>query len=244
MTRVLVLGGTTEANAMAQALVSAGIPAIYSYAGRTERPLAQPMETRVGGFGGVAGLRAYLTTQAISHVIDATHPFAAGMSRNAVAACTDVPLIALQRAPWRAVAGDHWTDVPDIDGAVAALPAAPARVFLAIGRQNLAGFAGLAHDYLLRLVDAPVDLPLTGARVVIDTGPFTFDSDRRLLIDHDIQIVVSKNSGGDGARAKLDAARELGLRVIMIDRPAVPDRCCVDSVSEVLRWIHDTNRGV
>lgn len=234
---------------MAQALADAQIPAVFSYAGRTEHPVAQPLPTRVGGFGGVEGLVAYLRAQTITHVIDATHPFAAQMSANAVAACTatGTPLIALERAPWVAVQGDRWTIVPDIAAAVAALPEAPSRVFLAIGRQHLEAFAARPrHHYLLRLVDQPTGaLPLPNATIIVARGPFDADADRQLLEDHRVHIVVAKNAGGDAARAKIDAARALGLRVIMIDRPPIPDRQRAETVTDVMHWLgHRADLGV
>lgn len=196
----------------------------------------------MGGFGGIDGLAAFLQTERISHVIDATHPFAAQMSRNAVAACaaTAVPLIALERDPWSAGDGDHWTHVPDLFTAVAALGDAPRRVFLAIGRQTLAAFAGAPqHHYLLRLVDPPSEpLPLPRAEAVIARGPFDVAGDRALLQGHRIDIIVAKNAGGAGAEAKLVAARELGLPVVLIDRPWVPDRHVARSVDEVMTWLH------
>lgn len=226
---------------MARALADAGVDAVYSYAGRTEAPVAQPLPVRMGGFGGVAGLSAYLQTEQISHVIDATHPFAAQMSRNAVEACAaaGVPLIALERPPWQAGPGDDWTHVPDLAGAVAALGNVPRRVFLAIGRQNLDAFAGVPqHHYLLRLVDPPTEaLPLPKAEAVIARGPFTVDGDRALLRTHRIEVIVAKNAGGAGAEAKLVAARELGLPVVLIDRPALPERRIARSVPEVMTWL-------
>jgi precorrin-6A/cobalt-precorrin-6A reductase len=241
MPRVLVLGGTTEASALARALAAVGVDAIFSYAGRTESPAVQPVPTRIGGFGGVAGLRAYLQDQAITQVIDATHPFAAGMSGNAVAACgaLAIPLLAIERPPWHAGSGDRWTHVADIAAAVAALPEVPARVFLAIGRQSLDPFAARPeHHYLLRFVDRPEGLPLADAEAVIARGPFTIAGDTALLKTHRITHVVAKNAGGDGARAKLDAARALGLPVILIDRPIIPPRLTVDSVDKAMRWVH------
>src|SRR5690606_10797848 len=153
--RVLLLGGTTEAAAMARALAGAGVEALYSYAGRTSSPRPQPLPLRIGGFGGADGLAALLREGGFTHVIDATHPFAATVSRNAVAACaaTGVPLLALERPAWAQAAGDDWTLVPDLAAAAAALPEAPANVFLAIGRQNLDIFAALPHRWLLRFVD-------------------------------------------------------------------------------------------
>jgi precorrin-6A/cobalt-precorrin-6A reductase len=246
--RVLLLGGTTEASAMARRLAEAGVRAVFSYAGRTAAPVAQPLPMRVGGFGGVAGLVAYLRDNAITHVIDATHPFAAQMSAHAVEACaqTGAALMAFERAPWAAQPGDQWHHVADVAGAVAALPDAPARVFLAIGRQNIAGFAAAdRHSYLLRLVDPPEQsLPHT---VVIARGPFTVEGDLALMRDHAITHVVAKNAGGTGASAKLAAARALRLPVIMIERPHVPARPVCDSAEAVMDWLHaggPAERGV
>lgn len=240
MTRILLLGGTTEANLMAQAIAKAGRAGVYSYAGRTEAPMGQPIHMRVGGFGGVEGLRAYLKAEGISHVIDATHPFAAQMSSNAVAACgTEVPLIALERAPWVAGDGDRWTNVPDIDAAVVALAGPPRRVFLAIGRQHIDAFAAQPqHQYLLRLVDEPTGpLPLQ-AKVVVARGPFDVAGDTALMQEHRIEVVVAKNAGGKGAVAKIAAARALRVPVVMIDRPVLPPRRVVHSVSAVMAWVN------
>ena len=249
MPRLLLLGGTTEASLLAQALATANVDAVFSYAGRTQAPLPQPLPTRVGGFGGAAGLQAWLMEQGITHVVDATHPFAAQISANAVTACagTGIRLIALERPGWVQQAGDDWRLVPDIEAAVSALPEAPARVFLAIGRQALAPFAQRPHNYyLLRLVDAVPDLPLPQATVVLARGPFTAESDRALMQTHGITHVVAKNAGGSGAAAKLDAARALGLPVILIERPTLPPRACVGSVAEVMAWlaVHRADLGV
>ncbi|GAA6158527.1 cobalt-precorrin-6A reductase [Ruegeria sp. HU-ET01832] len=240
MTHLLILGGTTEANALAKTVAELGIPATYSYAGRVGNPRPQPLPVRVGGFGGVAGLAAYMRDHTVTHVIDATHPFAAQMSANAVAAChqSGVPLAALTRPAWVEKDGDHWQHVPDIDGAVAALSGAPQRVFLAVGRMHLQEFATQPqHRYLLRLVDEPGTLPSPNCDVVVSRGPFTLADDQALMQRHKIQLVVSKNAGGLGARAKLDAARALGLPVLMIDRPALPQRVELSSVAQVLDWL-------
>lgn len=227
---------------MAQALAEAHVAAVYSYAGRTEAPMGQPIHMRVGGFGGVEGLRGYLEAEGISHVIDATHPFAAQMSGNAVAACgaLGVSLIALERAPWVAGEGDRWVHVADIPAAVAALAGPAKRVFLAIGRQHLEPFAGQPqHRYLLRLVDAPVRaLPLPLADVVVARGPFDVTGDTALMRDHGIEFVVAKNAGGKGAVAKIAAARALGLPVVMIDRPVLPARRVVGTVGDVMAWLN------
>lgn len=203
--------------------------------------MAQPLPTRIGGFGGAKGLATWLRAEGITHVVDATHPFAVQMSRNAAAACaaTGMPLAALERPAWVPGPDDRWTCVPDIAAAVAALPEAPARVFLAIGRQGLAPFAAKPqHHYLLRLVDPPADpLPLPDAQAVIARGPFDLAGDLALLAAHRITHVVAKNAGGTGARAKLDAARALGLPVVLIDRPEPPSRRSFAAPQDVLDWI-------
>ena len=240
--RVLLLGGTTEAGHIALALAEAGVAGTFSYAGRTAMPVAQPLPMRMGGFGSIDGLVEYLQRGQITHVIDATHPFAVQISRNAVEACiqTAIPLIAYERAHWVAVAGDDWHHVSHTDAAVAVLPSEPARIFLAIGKQHLNPFAAQPqHFYLLRLVDAPAaTVPFPEAEVVLARGPFTVEGDLELLRSRRITHVVAKNAGGEAAKAKLDAARILGLPVIMIDRPLLPERWTATSVREIMCWLH------
>lgn len=245
--RALVLGGTADASLLAAEIARAGIDAVYSYGGRTRAPAGQPLPTRIGGFGGVSGLADYIRRETITHVIDATHPFAAEMSRNAVAACAEAgtPLIALERAPWSKRPGDTWIEVADVDAAVAALPEAPTNVFLAIGRQHIAPFAAKPqHAYTLRFVDPP-EAPLPfAADVIVSRGPFTLDSELEMLRTRGIDWIVARNSGGGGARAKIDAARRLGLPVIMISRPQLPERRRVESVDEIMQWLgHATRLG-
>lgn len=248
--RLLILAGTIEATALARAVAERGIAATMSYAGRVAQPLRQPLPQRVGGFGGVAGLADHLRTQGITHVVDATHPFAAQMSRNAVEACATagVPLIALTRPPWMAQSGDRWIRVPDIAGAVEALDRPPARVMLAIGRMHLDAFSvHPQHVYLLRLIDPPtVPPPFPHAEVVVDRGPFDTATDLALMRHHGIEMVVSKNAGGTGAQAKIAAAHSLGLPVVMIDRPTLPPRSEVHDPAAVLDWLDHagTDRGV
>jgi len=231
------------------AVAEAGLRGIVSFAGRVERPKRQPLPQRIGGFGGVDGLRDYLAAHQITHVVDATHPFAAQMSRNAQMACAEagVPLIALTRAPWVAQPGDSWTHVPDIAGAVAALDRPASRIMLAVGRMHLNDFApNPQHFYLLRLVDPPQSPPpFPDHHVLVSRGPFTAADDRALMETHGIDLIVSKNAGGTGAYAKIEAARTLGLPVIMIDRPAIPDRAEAYSVGEVMAWLgHCADLGV
>lgn len=222
-------------------MANAGLSGTVSFAGRVRRPVRQPLPQRVGGFGGPAGLARYLRDHAVTHLIDATHPFAAQMSHNVVQAAemTGTPLIALTRAPWQAGPEDRWTHVPDIAGAVAALDSPPERILLAVGRMHLAEFApNPQHFYLLRLIDAPDGpLPFPDHKVVLDRGPFSTSGDLGLMRRHGITRVVSKNSGGTGAQAKLLAAQSLGIPVVMIDRPALPPRRETHDLANVLDWL-------
>lgn len=247
---LLVLGGTADATALGRELHARGVAAVMSLAGRVERPKRQPIPYRIGGFGGAEGLAAFLRAEGITHVVDATHPFAAQMSRNAVAACaaTNVPLVALNRPEWRETRGDNWDHAADIGAAVRALGGPARRVMLAVGRMHLSDFApNPQHFYLLRLVDPPATPPpFPEAHVVVSRGPFTEAGDAALMRAHGIDLVVSKNSGGTGAHAKIAAARGLGLPVLMIDRPAMPDREEREDVAGVLDWLGHagTDRGV
>jgi len=248
-TSLLILGGTSEASDLARAVADRDIRAVFSYAGRVISPRAQPLPTRTGGFGGVAGLVRYLRETPISHVIDATHPFAAGMSHNAAQACaiTGVGLAALSRPEWRPVPGDQWQDVADIDAAVMALDGPRKRVFLALGRLHLSAFAARPqHRYLLRLVDPPKTAPLPDCRVIVARGPFDVAHDTGLMRRHHTQVLICKNSGGTAAVSKLHAARALGVPVLMIARPALPKRREFSTPAQVLDWlVHGrTERGV
>ncbi len=202
------------------------VAGVASLAGRTSGPLALALPTRVGGFGGVEGLMRYLRDERITDVIDATHPFAARMSSNAREACAalGLPLIVYARPPWRAVPGDHWIEAVDDAAAPQALGPAPRRVFLTIGRQGVADFcAAPQHDYLLRVIEAPEagDLP-PRCEVIAARGPFTYEDEVALMREKRIDVVVSKNSGGTLTYAKIAAARDLSLPVVMIRRPRAP----------------------
>ncbi|THU02020.1 cobalt-precorrin-6A reductase [Lampropedia puyangensis] len=241
MIRILLLGGTSGANQLAVLLHAAQWDAVYSYAGVTRSPRLQPLPTRVGGFGGVEGLAQYIRDQGIGCVLDATHPFAERMSRHAIAACaqTGTPLVALQRAAWQAQAGDRWHSVPDMAAAVAALPAEPQRIFLGIGRKALAEFsAAPQHHYVLRVIDSPdAAWPLPDTTCVVARGPFSLQAERSFLQAHGITWVVSKNAGAEASYAKLEAARALGLPVVMVQRPPLPARQEYASVEEVMAWL-------
>lgn len=252
---VLLLGGTTEANALADRFATARqFNAVLSLAGRTAAPRASPVPVRIGGFGGVEGLVDYLRDSKTDIVIDATHPFAAQMSRHAVAACAEagVPLIAVERPPWQARQGDTWHNVASIADGVAALGMAPRRVFCAIGRLFLdALLVAPHHHYIVRLIDAPVDpIALPHLTTVTARGPFTLDADLALLRDHAIDVVFTKNSGGGATYSKIAAARELGLPIVMVERPALPRRATVATAeaawAALMRLAHGAaaDRGV
>ncbi len=240
--RVLVLGGTTEASALAARLAErSDIDAILSLAGRTTNPRPSPVPSRSGGFGGAGGLAHWLTKHRTEAVVDATHPFAAIMSRNAADACfrLGLPLLGLRRPPWQPEPGDHWIEVATIADAVPALGQAPRHVFLTIGRLELAPFAAAPqHFYLVRSIE-PIGDALPAARVkpLLARGPFDEAAERALLASEQIDIVVTKNSGGPATYAKIAAARALGLPVVVVARPEKPAVAEVANVAAALNWI-------
>lgn len=224
--RILILGGTTEARQLAGKL-AARASVTLSLAGRTESPVAQGVPVRTGGFGGADGLAAYLRDTRTDLLIDATHPYAARISANAAQAAhvAGVPILALRRPGWEPVEGDRWTQVDNVGDAVHALGPAPRRAFLALGRQEVAAFeAAPQHHYLIRSVD-PVEpkLAVPDAHYLLARGPFREAEERALLEEHRIDIVVSKNSGGAATYGKIAAARALGIKVVMVRRPTLPD---------------------
>jgi precorrin-6A/cobalt-precorrin-6A reductase len=195
----------------------------------------------VGGFGGTAGLAAYLRDEGVDVLVDATHPFAAVMRWHAAeaAASTGVPRVRVERPPWVAVEGDRWVRVPDLAGAAAAVTAGGhRRVLLTTGRTELAPFAGCAGVHLVvRSIEPPDPQPLPDAEVVLDRGPFTVAGERALMVDRGIDAVVTKDSGGSATAAKLVAARSLGLPVVVVDRPPSPDGPQVATAAEALAWV-------
>jgi precorrin-6A/cobalt-precorrin-6A reductase len=252
--RILILGGTTEARQLAGRLAGRdGLTVTLSLAGRTAAPAAQPVPVRTGGFGGAEGLADHLRDGRIDALIDATHPYAAVISANAAAAAmrAGVALLALRRPGWTPAAGDRWTEVDRMADAVPELGDAPRRVFLALGRKEIAPFeATPQHRYLVRSVD-PVDPPLAVPHAIYLTarGPFLEAGERALLEAHGIEVVVAKNSGGAATYGKIAAARALGLRVVMLRRPPPPEVAAVETVDEVVDWLDHapglaTARGV
>ncbi len=242
MARVLILGGTAESRLLARRLAErSGLDITLSLAGRTASPAAQPVPVRIGGFGGAAGLADYLMERRIDILIDATHAYAGVISANAAAAArqTGVSLIALRRPPWSAVPGDRWIEVGGVADAVRAVGATERRVFVALGRNELAPFvAAPQHFYLIRSVD-PVDPPLALPHVTYITGrgPFAEADDRALMMEHRIDAVIAKNSGGDATYGKIAAARTLGIDVIMLRRPPAIAAPAVDTVNDLVAWL-------
>jgi precorrin-6A/cobalt-precorrin-6A reductase len=240
--RVLILGGTTEARRLAGRLsIRRDLDVTLSLAGRTSNPVPHPVPLRVGGFGGAEGLADHLKAEGVDRLIDATHPYAAVMSENASrgAQIADVPLLALRRPAWTAVAGDRWTEVADTPAAAQTLGAVPRSVFLALGRNEIAAFeAAPQHRYLVRSVD-PVEPPLAVPHAVYlqARGPFSEADDRALIAAHAIDVVVSKNSGGTAAYGKIAAARALGIEVILLRRPALPEVLAVTSIDDAVAWL-------
>ncbi|WP_225823929.1 cobalt-precorrin-6A reductase [Streptomyces naphthomycinicus] len=239
---VLILGGTTEARGLAELLHGTpGLKLTSSLAGRVAGPRLPPGETRVGGFGGAAGLAAWLREHRADAVVDATHPFAARISFNAAqaAAAAQVPLLVLRRPGWVPVEGDRWHEVTSLEEAARSLPALGRRVFLTTGRMGLAAFAGLDDLwFLVRSVDAPEPAHPSRMEVLLDRGPFTLDGERELLRRHRIDVVVTKDSGGAATAPKLTAAREAGLPVVVVRRPPVPEGVpVVPDPGSGARWI-------
>jgi precorrin-6A/cobalt-precorrin-6A reductase len=237
---ILVLGGTAEARELAARLVADDVPVVSSLAGRVARPRLPAGEVRVGGFGGAAALAAWLGDNGVRAVVDATHPFALRIAESAAQACASagLPLLRLERPGWTAQPGDRWTWVEDLTGAAHAIPALGRRVFLTTGRQGLDAFAHLSETwFLIRCVDPPaVALPARHA-LVLDRGPYTAAGEGVLFDRHAVDLLVTKDSGGDLTRAKLDSARARGVPVVVVRRPARPAARHVTTVNDALEWV-------
>lgn len=248
--RVLVLGGTTEASALCRILATTwpSCHAVLSLAGATSQPHLPDITTRIGGFGGVEGLCNWLRHNAINAVVDATHPFAAQMSRHAALACAEehIPLLRLERAGWSATPQDQWLMVPSITDAACALAhdsrwnTTRQSVFLTTGRKETRPFlAAPSHHYLFRSIEQPdtADLP-PHTQVIRARGPFDLSAELHLMQEHKVSVLVTKNSGGTATYAKLEAARLLGIPVIMIARPPPQDTPCAPTATAALAWLH------
>jgi precorrin-6A/cobalt-precorrin-6A reductase len=222
---VLILGGTGEARRLAAELLEAGFEPLTSLAGVTTAPALAAGETRSGGFGGAEGLAAFLQAERFAAVVDASHPFAARISRHAAIAADSaaVPLLRLAREPWLARAGDLWIPVPDAAAAAAALPPG-ARAFVTIGRKEIAAFFDRADVFgLARMIEAPACPVPENWILLLQRPPFSVDAEAKLIASHSVSHLVTKNAGGHETEAKLTAARQAGIPVIMVERPLKPD---------------------
>jgi precorrin-6A/cobalt-precorrin-6A reductase len=244
---ILILGGTAEARELAAALDARDVAVTSSLAGRVARPRLPAGEVRIGGFGGPEKLAAWLREHSVAAVVDATHPFAERISASAARACpaAGVPLLRLERPGWSERPGDDWHWVDTLPEAAALIPRLGSRALLSTGRQGLAAFAELHDAWLLvRCVDPP-EAPLPPHHeLLLDRGPYTLDGELSLIDRHRLDLVVTKDSGGEHTVAKLDAARERGLPVVVVRRPprsaGVPTVTCV---ADALAWVQRTHAG-
>jgi precorrin-6A/cobalt-precorrin-6A reductase len=244
--RILILGGTGEARELAAELVAAGVDVLSSLAGRVRQPRLPDGPVRVGGFGGAGGLAEFLHAERITAVIDATHPFAGAITANAAraAAQAGVPLLVLRRPEW--ATAPAWQPFADIRAAAAAVRAWPGEsVFLTTGRRDLGVFAADdRHLFLVRAVDPPDGPAPPRMTLVLDRGPYTVQGESALMRGHDVELLVTKNSGGPMTAAKLQAARDLGVQVFMVQRPPLPPRSlAVTTVAEAVRWVSRGSAG-
>jgi len=238
--KILLLGGTGEARSLAAAFaVEPGVHVVSSLAGRITDARLPVGEVRQGGFGGTEGLAAWMRDNSVDAVVDATHPFAATMTEHAVEAAreVDVPLLILRRPGWTSAPGDEWHWADTASEAAGLLPALGSRVFLTIGRQGLSAFARIGVWALARCVEPPEPAP-TWCELILDRGPYDVDGELELMRQHQIDVLVTKDSGGAQTAAKLIAARELGVPVVVIRRPPLPAGVeTVESVDRVVEWV-------
>jgi precorrin-6A/cobalt-precorrin-6A reductase len=238
--RVLILGGTAEARELAGTLHKAGVHVISSLAGRVARPTLPSGGVRIGGFGGPRGLTQWLDAEGIDAVVDATHPFAQRISASAAEACKQagLALVRLERPGWSERLGDRWHWVCDLHDAAALIPALGSRAFLTTGRQGLAAFAELRDTWcLVRCVDPPGPPLPPRHELLLDRGPYTLARELALIDRHRIDLIVTKDSGGEHTSAKLAAARARGLPVIVVRRPWRPEVQTVATVDGALSWL-------
>lgn len=246
---LLLLGGTSEAADLARALAEAfrtRLSVTYSIAGRVSPRNAPPGRLRVGGFAGPEGLAAFLRSDGVDMLIDATHPFAARMSRNAHLACevTGTPRLILRRPPWMPQPGDRWTEVDDLAEAARLLPDLGRRAFVTLGALDLTPLlAAMDMTWVLRALDRPAaPPPLPGCRVILGRGPFDAEAEEALMRAEEVDVLLTKASGGAGTEAKLTAARRLGLPVVMLRRPPQEPGETVETVADALAWVRRYGR--
>ncbi|MBX9931992.1 MAG: cobalt-precorrin-6A reductase [Methylobacterium sp.] len=239
--RILILGGTSEASALVAGLTNCSHDVTLSLAGRTAVPKAEPVRTRIGGFGGVEGLAAWLRENRTDLLIDATHPFAARICVNAAdaAQAVGIPILAIRRPPWPRQPGDRWTEVDSVAACVSALGEAPRRVFVTIGRLELAAFtAAPQHDFVVRTIEPVGDvMPVPRLTTIAARGPFQQADEVRFIREAGIEVLVTKNSGGEATYGKIAAARALELPVVIVRQPRKPDVAQVQDAAEALDWL-------
>ena len=247
---LLILGGTGDALRLARAAEDKwdeNLRVVYSLAGATRNPAQAGSEVRIGGFGGDSGLARYLRDEKVDYLIDATHPFSVQISRHAAlaAAATATRRCTLARPPWQAEGGDRWHEAADMTAAAALVPELGKRVFLGVGARSLEYFSRLSDIwFLVRLIAAPeTPIPISQAELVIDRGPFDAVSERRLFEQHRIDLVVTRASGGEATRGKIDAARAFGLPVVMVRRPDPPPGESADGINAALDWLAKEMKG-
>jgi precorrin-6A/cobalt-precorrin-6A reductase len=234
--RILVLGGTAEARALAAALIKAGHGVVTSLAGVTQNPMLPEGALRVGGFGGEPGLHDYLLSGNFDVLVDAAHPFAVRISRNACNAAlrAGIPLLRLGREPWARTPGDRWMEVAGVEGAVAALPPG-ARIMLTIGRKDIGPFVAREDlSGVARMIEAPAMALASRWKLLLARPPFSLEGEKSLFERERITHLVTKNAGGEMTEAKLLAARELQIAVVMIARPRKPAAQTCATVEELV----------
>ncbi|KQP61203.1 MULTISPECIES: cobalt-precorrin-6A reductase [unclassified Methylobacterium] len=239
--RILILGGTGEASALVAGLAGTVHAVTLSLAGRTTAPRVEPVRTRVGGFGGAEGLAAWLRAEATDLLVDATHPFAARIGVNAAVAAQSVgiKILAVRRPPWPRRPGDLWTEVASVADCVAALGPVPRRVFVTVGRLELPVFAAAPqHDYVVRTIEPVGDaLPVPRLTTIAARGPFAQADEARFMREAAIEVLVTKNSGGEATYGKVAAARALAVPVVIVRQPEKPEVARVADAAQALAWI-------
>jgi precorrin-6A/cobalt-precorrin-6A reductase len=251
MAKFLILGGTAEGVHVSKVVSKlSGMDTVYSLSGATKSSKSSKLpncRTRIGGFGGVEGLLQYLGKEKFDGLVDATHPYASQMANHAALACqeSNIPRIKFVRPAWIKVSGDDWRGAQNLEEAPKVIPEIAQRIFLATGRKDLPVFESLSERwFLVRLVDAPkAEISLDKHQLILGRGPFDLESEIELLKMHKIDVVVSKNSGGS-TYAKIEAARNLGLPVIMIDRPKPPKGLVVGSLGRIKNWVKKITSAV